>query len=101
MYLQCLVSSCGSNVSANCVLTAELAPSAAITRSWVAVSRATSGASARNAAVTPRSAQRCCRIASSRRRLIAAKPCPPLVIVSPLKCTSMSSQRANSRSIAR
>ncbi len=33
-------------------------------------------------------------------RDIAAKPCPPLVTTSPLKCTSMSSQRANSASIA-
>ena len=36
-------------------------------------------------------------MASSRLRLIAAKPCPPEVNVVPRKCTSMSSQRANSR----
>ena len=48
---------------------------------------------------TPSSRQRSCRISSSRLRLIAAKPCPPLVMTSPRKWTSMSSQRANSRSI--
>ena len=32
---------------------------------------------------TPSSAHRCCRISSSRRRLMAAKPWPPLVITSP------------------
>ena len=39
-------------------------------------------------------------LAAAAARLIAAKPWPPLVTTSPLKWTSMSSQRANSRSIA-
>ena len=54
----------------------------------------------RKCTVTPSAAHRACRISSSRRRDIAAKPWPPLVTTSPLKCTSMSSQTANSRSIA-
>ncbi len=87
-------------MSAYRVRTAELRPSAAITRSYDAASSSTSGASVQNCTVTSSAAHRACRISSSRRRDIAAKPCPPLVTTSPLKCTSMSSQTANSRSIA-
>ena len=100
MYLHRRCSRSGRNVEANRLRVAEFIPSDATTRSYSALSAATSGASVRNRMRTPSSAQRACRMASSRLRLIAAKPCPPEVNVVPRKCTSMSSQRANSRRMA-
>ena len=90
----------GPKVAANRLRVAEFIPSAATTRSWLAASAVTSGASVRNRIRTPSSAQRACKMASRRLRLIAAKPCPPEVNVVPRKCTSMSSQRANSLRMA-
>src|ERR1700677_269927 len=100
MYLLCRPSRSGPNVPASLPRVTEFIPSAATTRSWLAASSATSGASVRNLSRTPSSAQRACRMASRRLRLIAANPWPPEVNVVPRKCTSMSSQRANSRLIA-
>ena len=101
MYLQARRSRLGSNESAYRLLVAELSPSAATTRSWVADSASVSGASVWKCTTTPSSAHRSCRISSSRLRLIAANPCPPLVMTRSRKWTSMSSQRANSCSMRR
>src|SRR5580704_11505105 len=100
MYLHRRCSRSGPNESANRLRVAEFIPSEATTRSYSALSAATSGASVRNKTRTPRAAQRACRIASSRLRLIAAKPCPPEVKMVLRRCTSMSSQRAKSRRMA-
>ena len=59
------------------------APSAATTRSYSAASVMASGAGVLNCARTPSSAHRCWRMASSRCRLIAAKPWPPEVSTLP------------------
>src|SRR5579863_7186901 len=100
MYLHRRFSRFGRNEPAYLPRVTEFAPSAATTRSYSAARAAGSGASARNRTRTPSAAQRACKMASSRLRLMAAKPCPPEVKVVPRKCTSMSSQRANSRRMA-
>ncbi|SLH13766.1 Uncharacterised protein [Mycobacteroides abscessus subsp. abscessus] len=79
MYLLRRGSRLGSNTSAKVLRTAELMPSEASTRSWVAARSSTSGAGVRKWMVTPRSVQRRCSSRSSSLRLIAAKPWPPEV----------------------
>jgi len=83
MYLQRRASRLGWKVLAQAARVWELAPSDAITRSWVADSRARSGAGVRKWVRTPSSAHRSCRMRRSRWRLMAAKPCPPEVVTVP------------------
>ena len=70
----------------------ELIPSHTSTRSWDAMSSSTGGASVRNRMFTPWSIARRWSTWSSSLRLIAAKPLPPIVIISPFTVMSMSSQ---------
>ena len=70
----------------------ELMPSDTSTRSCEAMSSTTGGASVRNRMFTPWSIARRWSTWSNSLRLIAAKPLPPIVIISPLRVMSMSSQ---------